>query len=196
MFSGARTRGNIMPKTDPEHRPPAWTTGIPNALTLLRIAIAAWFPWSPEPWRLGLVAVAAASDFLDGWIARRFRLGSRLGAILDGIADKAITLSVLLTFTIQGELAWWELVLVMARDIAVIAIAAHLAWHRAWPEFSRMSARMPGKVTTFALFALMGVLLLAPRYAWVPLWPTVLLSVLAAVDYVLIFLSVEVKGRD
>lgn len=184
-----------MPTTDLQHRPRAWARAIPNALTLLRIAVAAWFPFSPVAWRIGLVLVAAASDFFDGWIARRYSLGSRLGALLDGIADKAISLSVLLTFTLEGTLAWWQLVLVMTRDIAVIAIAAHLAWHRAWPEFSRMSARVPGKVTTFVLFAFMLALLLAPRYVWIAFWPTAVLSVLAAVDYILIFLSVDVKRR-
>lgn len=185
-----------MPPTETEHEPRGWRRAIPNALTVLRIAIAAWFPWAPGAWRIELVLVAAISDFFDGWLARRYGLGSRLGALLDGIADKALTLSVLLTFTIEGTLAWWQLLLVMSRDIAVIAIAIHLAWHRAWPEFTRMSARMPGKVTTFVLFGLMAVLLLAPEYSWVALWPTVVLSVLAAVDYVLIFLSVDVRRRE
>jgi phosphatidylglycerophosphate synthase len=77
----------------------------------------------------------------------------------------------------------------------VTAIAAYLAWHRAWPEFTRMSARMPGKVTTVALFLLMGALLIVPAYAWLLVWPAAILSVLAAVDYVLIFLSVDVRSR-
>lgn len=155
------------------------------------MALAAGFPLVPAEWRVAVVLVAAVSDFLDGWIARRFNLNSWVGALLDGFADKAITLSVLLTFTVEGQLAWWQLVLVMTRDLAVAAIAVCLAWWRAWPEFGRMRARAPGKVTMVAVYALMAMLLVAPGWAWIVLWPAAVLSVLAAVDYVLIFLSVD-----
>jgi phosphatidylglycerophosphate synthase len=184
-----------MQRDHSQTRPYRWATLIPNTLTILRIAIAAIFPFAAPVWRIPLVLVAGVSDSLDGWIARRFRLTSWVGALLDGIADKALTLSVLLTFTLEGSLAWWQLVLVMTRDVAVTAIAVYLAWNRAWPEFTRMSARMPGKVTTVAIYLLMAALLLAPGYAWIAVWPTAILSVLAAVDYVLIVLSVDVKRR-
>lgn len=182
--------------SDPsQHRPAVHplTRAVPSTLTMLRIAAAAAFPFAPEEARIPLVGFAAASDVLDGWIARRFGLTTWVGALLDGVADKALTIAVLLTFTLEGTLAGWALGLVMCRDVAVAAIAVHLAWHRAWPEFTRMSARMPGKVTTVAVFALMAALLLAPAYAWLALWPAIVLSVLAAVDYVLIFLSVDVR---
>lgn len=172
-------------------RPKGWLRVLPNALTVLRVALAAAFPFVQPEWRVAVVLVAAVSDFLDGWIARRFDLSSWVGALLDGFADKAITLAVLLTFTFEGQLAWWQLVLVMTRDLAVAAIAVCLAWWRAWPEFSRMRARAPGKVTMVAIYALMAMLLLAPHWAWIALWPAAVLSVLAAVDYVLIFLSVD-----
>jgi phosphatidylglycerophosphate synthase len=181
-----------------QHPRPSGATrlrAIPNALTLLRIAAAVAFPFAPVEARIPLVLFAALSDFLDGWIARRYALTSWVGALLDGIADKALTLAVLFTFTLEGTLTLWQLLLVMTRDVAVVAIAIHLAWHRAWPEFTRMSARMPGKVTTVAVFLLMAVLLLAPGLTWLAVWPAIILSVLAAIDYVLIFLSIDVKRR-
>lgn len=164
---------------------------LPNVLTLARLALAAIFPLTAPSWRIAVLVLAALSDFLDGWIARRYRLATWAGALLDGVADKAMTLAVLLTFTVEGQLAWWQLVLVMLRDVAVAGIAACLAWWRAWPEFRRMGARAPGKVTTVFIYLLMVMLLLAPGFAWIILWPTIVMSALAAIDYVLIFLSVE-----
>jgi phosphatidylglycerophosphate synthase len=92
-------------------------------------------------------------------------------------------------------LTWWELAMILPRDLAVAGIAAYLVWCRAWPEFSRMAARSPGKVTTVFVYSLMLLLLIAPGHAWLLLWPTAVLSVLAAVDYVLILLSFEIKRR-
>lgn len=168
---------------------------IPNFFTLVRIAVAIGFPFAPASWRIGLLVLAGVSDLLDGWIARRFGLTSWVGALLDGIADKALTLAVLLTFQMEGVLSWYALVLVMARDIAVTLIAAYLATRRAWREITHVTARAPGKVTTLAVYLLMAVLLVAPGYsAWV-LWPAGILSVLAAIDYGIIFLSVQPERR-
>lgn len=178
-----------------QSRPSVWVRLTPNTLTILRLGIAVVFPFAPPDWRIGLVVFAAASDFFDGWLARRFNLTSWIGALLDGIADKALTLSVLLTFTLQGDLTWWQLGLVMTRDIAVAAIAAYLAWCRAWPDFTRVAAREPGKVTTLFVYTLMLVLLVKPEYAVWVLWPTAVMSLLAAIDYVLVTLSVEPSRR-
>lgn len=172
-----------------------WAVPIPTALTLLRLAAAAYFPFAPESWRIGLVLFAAGSDFVDGWLARKWGVTTWYGAVLDGVADKAITLAVLATFTAEGVLAWWQLVLVMSRDIAVAAIAGYLASYRAWAEVTRVTAREPGKVTTLFVYALMAVLLVAPDYsAWV-LWPACVMSILAAIDYVLVSLSVQPQRR-
>ncbi len=73
-----------------------WT--VPNLLTLARIAaapaLALPFLLVPRPeadlWALGLFLAAAATDFLDGWLARRLGQESALGRVLDPIADKAM----------------------------------------------------------------------------------------------------------
>lgn len=185
----------VVPQTHPatpiRSRPPAAARMVPNFLTVVRLGIAAAFPFAPGAWRAPLLVLGAGTDFLDGWIARRFGLTSWVGALLDGIADKAFTITVLATFAFEGRLSWWALALVMTRDLAVAGIAAYLAWCRAWPEFTRMAARQPGKVTTVFVYLLMLVLLLAPAHAGWVLWPAILCSILAAVDYLLLFLSVE-----
>ena len=165
-------------------RPPWW---VPNALTLLRLAIAGYFPFAAAGWRLPLVLVAATSDWADGAIARRFKLTSWVGSLMDGIADKAVTLSVLATFAHEGVMAWWHLGLVLTRDVTVGVIAAYTALRREWAQFKSMTARWPGKLTTAGVFVLMGVLLVAPAYAPWALWPTIALSVIAGIDYFMQF---------
>lgn len=176
-------------------RTPSGLWLIPNALTLLRLAAAAAFPVASPWWRIGLLLGAALTDLLDGYLARRYRLTNWWGSLLDGIADKAITLSVLITMSFEGHLAIRQIALVLVRDFAVVAITGYMVWRRAWPEFTRLNARMPGKVTTIMLFILMLALLIAPEWAWIIYWPTVLFGILAAIDYVLIFLSVDLDRK-
>ena len=165
-------------------RPPRW---LPNALTLLRLVIAGYFPFAPASWRLPLVLVAGASDWADGVIARRFKLTSWVGSLLDGVADKAVTLSVLATFAHEGVMAWWHLGLILTRDVTVGVIAAYTALRREWAQFKSMTARWPGKLTTAGVFVLMGLLLVTPAYAPWALWPTIAMSVIAGVDYLFVF---------
>lgn len=162
---------------------------IPNILTVLRLIIAAAFPFLAPSWRLPTVLLAAGSDWADGFIARRYGLTSWIGALLDGIADKAVTLSVLVTFMHEGLLEWWQLVLILTRDVTVGLIAAYTALRRRWPAFKKMVARWPGKLTTFAVFAYMAALLVLPQHSEWLLWPAIGLSVIAAMDYAIVFLK-------
>lgn len=88
----------------------------------------------PEEWMrvtaIVIFAVAAASDGIDGYIARRWNQMSRLGTILDPIADKGLLLSGIITLSVsnwQYEFPLWFPVLVIARDIAIVSgvIAVH-----------------------------------------------------------------------
>jgi CDP-diacylglycerol--glycerol-3-phosphate 3-phosphatidyltransferase len=167
---------------------------LPNALSWLRIALALSFPLLPPVppgWRLGVVAAGGLSDWLDGVIARRYGVTSTSGGIIDAIADKLFVLSVLLTLTLGGALELWQAVLVLSRDLAVAAVVVHVLFRREWSAFRRMPARPLGRATTVAQFALLIAILL-PWPAWggvvaVTLTVAVLLSVLAAADYLLRF---------
>lgn len=78
-------------------------------------------------------ALAAASDGLDGFIARRFNQRTALGAVLDPVADKGLLLAGIVTLSFSGwsyELPVWFAVLVVARDLIVMAGALILIWMR------------------------------------------------------------------
>ena len=61
---------------------------IPNGITIVRLILAIAFPFLPEGWHFTVIAIALASEFLDGFIARLCGWTSYLGQVLDPIADK------------------------------------------------------------------------------------------------------------
>jgi CDP-diacylglycerol--glycerol-3-phosphate 3-phosphatidyltransferase len=88
---------------------------------------------TPEEWQriwaIAIFTLAAASDGLDGYIARRFNQRSRLGVILDPIADKGLLLTGIITLSLSNwayELPLWFPVLVVTRDIIIVAGAIGL----------------------------------------------------------------------
>ena len=119
----------------------------PNKITIARILMIPLFVMmaiyygrsvsagAPEEWQrwcaTALFLIAAASDGIDGYIARRYNQRSRLGEILDPIADKGLLLAGIITLSLSNwrfEFPVWFPVLVIARDIIVVAgaIALHL----------------------------------------------------------------------
>ena len=96
---------------------------LPNFICLVRIALI----WptigalnSGDYWTaLGLVAVCAISDGLDGWLAKRFNWTSDLGKNLDPLADKLLLVSLFLASTWINLLPWWLTAVVVARDVMI-----------------------------------------------------------------------------
>ena len=127
---------------------PAMTTA--NKITIVRIAMipafvlmAIYYGQSiqrgvPEEWQryaaIALFLVAAASDGLDGYVARRYHQRSALGVILDPIADKGLLLSGIITLSISnwsadphyGRFPLWFPVLVITRDVVILVGSAVL----------------------------------------------------------------------
>jgi cardiolipin synthase len=99
-----------------------------------------------------MMLVAGASDAVDGYIAREFGHKSLVGAYLDPMADKLLLLSSLGILTYEGHLPVWLMVLVLARDLAIVATVA------AFTLMKRVDLRMQplfiSKLTTFAQVAL------------------------------------------
>ncbi|MFG0327363.1 MAG: CDP-alcohol phosphatidyltransferase family protein [Phycisphaerales bacterium JB037] len=168
------------------------TTGplrhLPNAITIARLAMAGAFPFLPSDlWRLIFVIASGISDAVDGVLARALGAHSMLGRILDPIADKLFTLVVLVTLFRLDRLEWWSLALLLSRDILVGLVALYAACRRAWRAFGHMPPRLLGKVTTFALFAYMVAAFAGDLPRAIVYWLAVTLSMLAAVDYGVLF---------
>jgi len=167
---------------------PARLFGTADLVTGVRLPLAVLFPlvgsWA---WRLGFVALAGLTDLLDGIVARR-QGPSRVGAVLDPVADKAFMLSAFVT--VVGSQAFehvtlWELLAILSRDFAAIAAFA-IGTVRHWPTRT-IPARPVGKLTTLGQFLVLGVLVLD----WPPLrpavrplvWTTAAVALVAILDY-------------
>ena len=103
---------------------------VPNALTLLRLAAVPGVAWliTHERWpeAFWLFMAAAVTDGLDGWIARRFRLTTALGAAMDTVADKALGLAALVLLTRAEAIPLWVTLAVLGRDTIIVSGA--LTW--------------------------------------------------------------------
>ncbi|KEI72471.1 hypothetical protein GV64_18600 [Endozoicomonas elysicola] len=105
---------------------------LPNILTLLRLLLAGPVSFailSEKPvWTLSLFLFAALSDALDGFIARHYGWQSRLGAMLDPMADKVLLVSAFLSLTLIKVIPVWLTLLVIGRDILIISGSFIYRW--------------------------------------------------------------------
>ena len=127
-----------------------WT--IPNLISLVRLACVPIFWWllfgADKPWPAAiLLGILGASDWVDGWIARKWDQGSELGKILDPTADRVLLLVGVLALLIDGSVPVWYGVLILAREllIAVVTLALAAAGAR------RIDVLWAGKAGTLAV---------------------------------------------
>lgn len=159
---------------------------VPNILSLVRLALAVAFPFMPPAWWWLAILAAGGTDAVDGLVARRLGVSNWIGGVLDSIADKAFVVAVLLTFVVQGLLAPWHLLPLLARDIAVAVIAVAAMMVVKWKAFRGMPARLPGKATTAAVFLMLIVLAIQRESTWgsrLLIGIAASVSIIAAVDY-------------
>ncbi len=135
-----------------------------------------------------MTAIAAASDAVDGYVARAFGHKSRLGAYLDPAADKLLILTLFGILAYQHELPLWLMGLVVARDIAIVATVA--VFTRMKKADLRMQPLFVSKLTTFAQIALVIATLadLAFAFGWGDLrmglvWAVVVFTLASWVAY-------------
>ncbi|MBL4762066.1 MAG: CDP-alcohol phosphatidyltransferase family protein [Gammaproteobacteria bacterium] len=100
---------------------------LPNVISVSRIVLIAPILWCLYQgyfsWAICLFVVAGITDALDGYLAKRFNCESRLGTILDPVADKLLLVFTMLMLAYLGFLPWWLFALVMARDVAISLVS-------------------------------------------------------------------------
>jgi cardiolipin synthase len=158
---------------------------IPNIITLARLPLAALFLAADTTTeRLIILGIASASDFIDGWLARRFRRTTRSGALLDPIADKTFMLAALTAFLRTGDLSTGAYFVILSRDFAT-AIGFLVAWALPGLDPADFKARMPGKIVTVLQLGAILALTMSPQaMRW--LVPVIgVASAVSIVDYTL-----------
>lgn len=138
---------------------------VPNLLSLLRLLLVPVFLWlllaDYLVWALVILALAGASDWLDGVIARKFNQVTELGKVLDPAADRLYIFATLIGLTINGNIPLWLAVVIIARDVMLLLVYPMLATHGYGP----LPVHFLGKAGTFALLYALPLLLMAD------IWP-------------------------
>lgn len=151
-----------------------------DLLSLVRLPLALLFLLLPDPWeRLLVLAIAAATDLLDGAIARRIG-SSRFGAFIDPVADKLFMLAAFVVVALSQRLAWYEIAGVLLRDlVATIAFLVTLVSGRPMA----IPARLGGKAVTVAQLLTLIAFLTDSTLLRPLAWATAAVALYAIWDY-------------
>jgi cardiolipin synthase (CMP-forming) len=163
---------------------------IPNALCILRMLLVVPVAWlllkRDFPQTLWLFAFAAATDGLDGFLAKRCGWTSELGKILDPLADKILLVGTYITLAVIGFVPVWLTVVVVGRDVVITVGAILYNWLYGYPN-GRPTAI--SKLNT--LCQIVFALLIVGSYA-IDHPPELVITVLGA----LVFVTTVVSGLD
>jgi len=135
---------------------------LPNKLTIARIVMIPLFVIAllinNNPARIIaciIFCIASFTDFLDGYIARKYNLVSNFGKLMDPLADKLLVASAMIVMVQTGDLAAWIVILILAREFAITALRSLAA-----SEGSVVAASNLGKIkTNFQMFGLILLIL-------------------------------------
>src|SRR3954451_16439267 len=127
-----------------------WT--VPNllsALRLLGVPVFLWLVLGPEAdgWAVALLVVSGITDWLDGFLARRWDQRSVLGQLLDPIADRLYLLAVVVGLALRDFIPWWLAVLRRLRDVLLWGLVPLLRTR----VYSILPVHFIGKAATFCL---------------------------------------------
>ena len=168
-----------------------WLT-LPNALTLLRLALVPVLGWlllapaAPDAaarwWATGVFLLAAVTDLVDGAIARAQGSVTAVGKIADPIADKALTGVALVGLSVIGALPWWVTGIILGREIAVTALRFWVIRHGVIPASRGGKAKTVAQIIAIAAYlAPLSAALDPLRIAAMAI--AVVLTVVTGIDY-------------
>ncbi|MGJ6979096.1 CDP-alcohol phosphatidyltransferase family protein [Aestuariimicrobium soli] len=133
---------------------------LPNLLSLLRLLGVPVFVWlvlgHHDVAAVVLLALAGASDWLDGHLARRWHQTSRVGQMLDPVADRLSIVAVVTVLAVRDIVPWWLVVALVARDLVLLALVPVLR-RRGWTS---LPVHLMGKLGTFCLLYAFPLVLL------------------------------------
>jgi CDP-diacylglycerol--glycerol-3-phosphate 3-phosphatidyltransferase len=169
---------------------PAPLAQLPNALTVLRLALIPLFvglyirAGDGSSWAAGWVfLVAGVTDQVDGFLARRWHVESQFGKVADPLADRLMIDAAAILVALEGKLPWAGAVIIVLRDALLVG-----GYRLLMPRGYELNVTMLGKVATWLLYLSVGILTVTghatdwPRWMF---WFALALALLAAAQYVL-----------
>jgi CDP-diacylglycerol--glycerol-3-phosphate 3-phosphatidyltransferase len=169
---------------------PAPLHQLPNALTVGRLVLIPVFvalmlgAEGGHSWPAGIVfGVAAITDQIDGFLARRWRVESDFGRIFDPLADRLMIDAAVILLFVADHMPWPGLVVIVGRDLVLMAGYRALA-----PQGLELEVNLLGKTATWLLYAGIAFLLVTHRSTewpyWI-FWTGLVLAVIAGLVYAL-----------
>ncbi|QOG13182.1 CDP-diacylglycerol--glycerol-3-phosphate 3-phosphatidyltransferase [Arcobacter sp. FWKO B] len=168
---------------------------LPNSLAMLRIAIAPLMLWflvdrnNPlfDGWHLSwfdyiaglLFVIASITDFFDGYIARQWEQMTKLGAILDPLADKMLMLAGFLGLMVIDRADVWAVFLILTREFFITGLRVV-----AISEGKNIAASMWGKSKTVIQMIAIGFLIMNWPFATALLWIAVAITLYSGYEYI------------
>jgi len=168
---------------------------LPNALALFRIALAPlmlWFlvdrnnilfsSWHPSwlDYFAGLIfVIASVTDFFDGFIARQWDQMTKLGAVLDPLADKMLMLAGFLGLVVIDRASAFAVFLILSREFFITGLRVV-----AVGEGKNVASTMAGKVKTVVQMIAIGFLIMNWPFATELLWFAVVLTLYSGYEYI------------
>ncbi len=137
-----------------------------------------------------MVLGAGISDVADGWLARRWKVESWQGGMLDAVADKIFVFVVVCVLAVAGKFSPIWIPIILLRDIVVATTACYVLFCGMWQSYKKLGARASGKLATAGQFALFVVVLLYPAGSIIALVFASICSIWAAYDYGRLFVKV------
>jgi len=168
---------------------------LPNFLASLRIIAAPLMFWflvgRDNPLFVGIdtswmdyfaaliFVLASVTDFFDGYIARKWDQMTKLGAILDPLADKMLMLAGFIGLVFIERASAWAVFLILSREFFITGLRVAMA-----SEGKSVSASFAGKTKTVVQMVAIGFLIMDWPFATVILWTAVFLTIYSGYEYV------------
>jgi len=168
---------------------PAPLAQLPNALTVLRLALVPVFvavylaAGDGSSWAAGWIfLVAGITDQVDGFLARRWHVESRFGKVADPLADRLMIDAAVVLLWLEGKLPWPGALAIVLRDVLLV-----VGYRLLVPSGYELSVNALGKLATWILYLGTGILLVVGAETTWPLWifwAGLALALVAAAQYV------------
>ena len=171
---------------------------IPNLISLFRLLLipvftACCFMKIPnnEIWAAGVFTLSGISDVVDGYIARKYKLITDLGQILDPLADKLMQINVTVCLLIMGAIPWWVLIVLILKETAML-LGGYVLYS---DNLKVMSSRWFGKVSTVIFYIVALISILYPHFS--PLYQNIMWAIPIATSlYCLIMYFMEFIKKE
>ncbi len=169
-----------------------------NKLTVFRIILIPIFVFvflSPFSYHnviaLFVFVLAGFTDFLDGFIARKYNMKTKVGTVLDPLADKLMLMALIVSLRIKDLIPIWVLVVIVSKEILMILFGLLL-----YKKDFIIPSNIIGKLSTTLFYIAIGLLILNVKWSIFLLYSAILLSIIAFISYFIAYKKISKTKKD